>query len=144
MIGGKGPLTDSLKKEAAGDSKITFLGRISDEDLIAYYLACDIFAFPSITKNEAFGIALAEGMYFNNPTVTFTIPGSGVNYVSLNGVTGIECPNGNVEALAEAIKLLQKDKKLAQKYGEAANERVKRLFMFNQMKQSINSLINKI
>lgn len=83
-------------------------------------------------------------MYFNNPTVTFTIPGSGVNYVSLNGVTGIECPNGNVEALAEAIKLLQKDKKLAQKYGEAANERVKRLFMFNQMKQSINSLINKI
>lgn len=144
LIGGKGPLTDSLKKEAAGDSKITFLGRISDEDLIAYYLACDIFAFPSITKNEAFGIALAEGMYFNNPTVTFTIPGSGVNYVSLNGVTGIECPNGNVEALAEAIKLLQKDKKLTQKYGEAANERVKRLFMFNQMKQSINSLINKI
>lgn len=144
LIGGKGPLTDSLKKEAEGDTKVTFLGRVSDEDLIAYYLACDIFTFPSITKNEAFGIALAEGMYFWNPTVTFTISGSGVNYVSLNGVTGIECPNGDVESFASAVKKLQLDRKLANQYGEAARKRVEDLFMFNEMKESVKKLINQI
>ena len=102
-IGGKGELTQSLKEEAKDDPKIQFLGRVSDEDMIAYYLACDIFCFPSITKNEAFGIALAEGMYFANPAVTFTIPGSGVNYVNLADVTGIECPNGDVRAYANAL-----------------------------------------
>lgn len=141
LIGGKGPLTDTLKEEAADDKKITFLGRISDEDLIAYYLACDIFTFPSITKNEAFGIALAEGMYFNNPAVTFTIPGSGVNYVSIDGVTGIECPNGDIQAFAEAIKKLQKNSELRKTYGLAAKKRVVENFMYDQFKQQVNVLI---
>lgn len=49
-----------------------------------------MFAFPSVTKNEAFGVALAEAMYCYTPAVTFTIEGSGVNWVNLNGITGIE------------------------------------------------------
>lgn len=144
LIGGKGPLTDSLKKEAADDKKVSFLGRVSDEDLIAYYLACDIFAFPSITKNEAFGIALAEGMYFNNPAVTFTIPGSGVNYVSLNGVTGIESPNGDVAAFAESIRTLQQDSDLRRAYGTAARRRVEQNFMYDQFKRQTNDLIAEL
>ena len=63
-------------------------------------MACDVFCFPSVTKNEAFGIALAEGMYFGKPAVTFTIPGSGVNYVNLDGVTGIECKNADCKDYA--------------------------------------------
>ena len=141
LIGGKGPLTDSLKKEAEGDKNVVFLGRVSDAELISYYLACDIFAFPSITKNEAFGIALAEGMYFGNPAVTFTIPGSGVNYVNLNGVTGIECPNSDVSAFAEAVKLLQADQLLAHQYGTAAKKRVEQNFMYEQFKQQIKELL---
>lgn len=141
LIGGKGPLTETLKEESAGDKKIRFLGRVSDEDLIAYYLACDIFTFPSITKNEAFGIALAEGMYFDNPAVTFTIPGSGVNYVSIDGVTGIECSNGNTQAFANAIKELQQNSELRKNYGAAAKKRVEENFMYDQFKRRINALI---
>lgn len=144
LIGGTGPLTSSLKQEAGSDKKIQFLGRVSDEDLIAYYLACDIFTFPSITKNEAFGIALAEGMYFNNPAVTFTIPGSGVNYVNINGVTGIECPNGDVKAFSSALKQLQLDNEKSKVYGEAARKRVEELFMFEQMKEKIEKLVREI
>ena len=39
----------------------------------------DIFAFRLLQKMKAFGLALAEGMYFEKPVVTFNIPGSGVN-----------------------------------------------------------------
>lgn len=142
-IGGKGELTDSLREEAKNDPKIQFLGRISDEDMIAYYLACDIFCFPSITKNEAFGIALAEGMYFAKPAVTFTIPGSGVNYVNLAGVTGIECSNGDVQAYADALTKLANDPELREKYGKAAAERVKQLFMYDNFQKQIERIIKK-
>ena len=83
-----------------------FVGRLSDEDLKLYHYAAFVFAFPSITKNEAFGVALAEAMYCGTPAVTFTIPGSGVNWVPPNGETGIEVPNGDDKAYAKAIDTL--------------------------------------
>ncbi len=141
FIGGKGELTDELKAQAGDDTKITFLGRVSDEDLIAYYMAMDIFCFPSITKNEAFGIALAEGLYFEKPAVTFNVPGSGVNYVSLDGVTGIEVPNRDVEAYAQALKKLADDPDLRKKYGAAGKQRVEENFLSEQFKDNISGVI---
>ena len=141
LIGGSGELTESLKAEAAGDDKVHFLGRLSDEDLLACFYACDIFCFPSITKNEAFGIALAEGMSFEKPAVTFTIPGSGVNYVNLDGVTGIECPNGDSRAYAEALTRLGDDAQLRQRCGAAAAQRVRENFLSSQFAANICALI---
>ena len=141
-IGGSGPLTDQLKKEAAGCENIEFLGRISDEELVAYCLACDIFCFPSITKNEAFGIALAEGMYFGKPAVTFTIPGSGVNYVSLNGVTGIECPNRDSKAYAEALKKLADEPQIQGNFGKKGYERVIRKFTYVEFQKKLKSYLD--
>lgn len=143
-IGGTGKLTEQLKEEAKSDEKIEFLGRLSDEEMIAYYMACDIFCFPSITKNEAFGIALAEGMYFGKPAVTFHIPGSGVNYVNKANETGIECLNGDIQEYANALRILADDAELRYKYGKNATERVINLFMFKQFKENINQLVTRV
>lgn len=143
-IGGSGPLTPELKQLAEGDAKVRFLGRVSDLDLKAYLCACDIFCFPSVTKNEAFGIALAEAMSFAKPAVTFTIEGSGVNYVSLDKVTGIECPNGDVEAYAAAIRTLAEDKELRRRYGIAAHERVQALFTQEKFAEHVHRLLAEI
>ena len=144
FIGGKGELTEELMAQAEGDEKITFLGRISDADLMAWYSAMDIFCFPSITKNEAFGIALAEGMYFGKPAVTFTIPGSGVNYVNLKDVTGLETPNRDAKAYADAIKELADNREKRNKFGQAAKQRVEDLFMKDQFTMNILSLIRHV
>lgn len=144
LIAGSGELTDSLKEQAKRDQKVRFLGRISDQELAAYYKACDILAFPSITKNEAFGLALAEGMYFGNPAVTFTIPGSGVNYVNLDGVTGIECPNGDAKAYADALMKLASDEELCNKYGKNARQRVLECFTKKQFIQNIYRMVSEI
>ena len=143
-IGGSGPLTGELEALAADDRKVHFLGRLSDLDVRAYLCACDIFCFPSVTKNEAFGIALAEAMSFAKPAVTFTIPGSGVNYVSLDGVTGIECPNGDVQAYAAAIRTLASDDALRARYGAAARERVGELFTQAQFSANVRRLISEL
>ena len=107
IIAGNGPLTNELKELSKEDKKIEFIGRISDKEKVNYYYASDIFAFPSITKNEAFGVALAEALYCGLPAVTFTIKGSGVNWVNFDGVTGIEVKNISVESLAQGIKKIK-------------------------------------
>ena len=140
FITGKGELTEKLHEEAKGDTKITFTGRIDDVEIKALILASDIFCFPSITKNEAFGLALAEGMYYKKPAVTFTIPGSGVNYVSLDKVTGIEVENRNVEKYADAMRILSKNKELRLKYGKAGKERVENNFLSTQFCNNIKEL----
>lgn len=142
LIGGKGELTEYLKELAKDDRKIHFLGRVPDEDMVAYYKACDIFCFPSITKNEAFGLSLAEAMYYGKPTVTFTIPGSGVNFVSLNGVTGIECPNRDYKAYAEALKKLSQNVNLRNKLGQNALDRSSSMFLFEQYRTKIINFLN--
>ncbi len=141
VIAGSGPLTEQLKLEAQNDSKVLFPGRISDEDLIAYYKAMDIFCFPSVTKNEAFGIALAEAMSFGKPVVTFTIPGSGVNYVNQKDETGLEVPNRDTKAYAEALKKLADDPVLRQQLGEQAKKRTESLFTTEQFRGNLLRVI---
>lgn len=141
LIAGSGELTESLKAEAAGDPKVEFLGRISDRERRAYLQACDIICFPSVTRNEGFGLALAEGMYFGHPAVTFTIPGSGVNYVNLDGVTGIECPNADVSAYAAALKKLAEDPNLRNRMGNAARQRVLENFTGCRFRENIAAMI---
>lgn len=132
VIAGSGPLTDELKAQCKS-TRVRFVGRLSDEDLKLYHYAASVFAFPSVTKNEAFGVALAEAMYCGTPAVTFTIPGSGVNWVSLNGETGIEVPNGDDKAYAEAVDKLIEDKELNKKYGVAGHQRVIESFTIPKM-----------
>ena len=141
IIGGTGPLTEELKKEAEGDSKVIFLGRLSLEDLKAYFVASDIFAFPSITKNEAFGIGLAEAMGYGKPCVTFTIEGSGVNYVALNEVNCIEVPNRDSKAYADAIITLASNPDLRKEFGENARNRFEELFTYEKYKENIANLL---
>ena len=144
FIAGTGPLTDELKKLAADDKKIKFIGKISNAQRREYLYACDIICFPSITRNEGFGLALAEGMYFGKPAVTFTIPGSGVNYVNLDGLTGIECPNCDSKAYAEALKKLADDPELREKYGQAARQRVMENFTEDIFAENLLELIGEL
>ena len=147
VIAGDGPLTQHLI-ESCHSQRVFFVGRLSDEMLNCYYHAASVFAFPSITKNEAFGMALAEAMYCHTPAVTFTIPGSGVNWVNLNGVTGVEVPSGAVVAFAAAIDRLLTDEALAKSYAEAAHQRVAEHFtvskMMEEMEKCYQELINKV
>lgn len=139
VIGGEGPLSNSLK-QMSDATNIHYVGRIKEEELAAYYYAADIFAFPSITKNEAFGVVLAEAMYCNTPAVSFTISGSGVNWVNLNGVTGLEVPNGDEVKLASAIDRLLGNNLLRKKFAKQARERVESLFTITCIAEDLKEL----
>lgn len=134
IIAGKGPLTETLKQKTSdfGLKNIAFIGRISEEEKKYYLWASDIFAFPSITKNEAFGIALAEALYCGLPAVTFTIEGSGVNWVNQDGVTGIEVKEFDAKEYARGLMNASKEM-----YGANARKWVMENFTENAIYEKI-------
>lgn len=136
IIAGNGPLTRELRENSKNDKKIEFIGKISDEEKVNYYYASDIFAFPSITKNEAFGVALAEALYCGLPAITFTIKGSGVNWVNLDGETGVEIKTVDARAYANGIKQLVDKEKEEFK----SRERCRNLFVKKSIKIKVLQL----
>lgn len=134
LIAGSGPMTAEMKEMAKDNERIVFLGRIPDEDITAYMRAATVFAFPSITKNEAFGVVLAEAMYCGAVPVSFTIPGSGVNWVNVKDETGLEVENRNVREYAAAIDRLINDEPLRTKLSAAAKQRVEKMFVMESVK----------
>ena len=143
-IAGQGPLTAQLKEAASKYDNIQFVGRLSDEDINAYLKACDLFLFPSITRNEAFGIALAEGLYFGKPALTFNVPGSGVNWVSVDKETGLEAPNRDVKAYANNLMTLVNDVKLRNKMSQNCINRAKEFFTIEAFSNNIINVITNV
>lgn len=143
VIAGKGPLTDGLKA-TCHSPRVHFVGKIPDDDLRCYLYAAKVFAFPSITKNEAFGVALAEAMFCHTPAVTFTIPGSGVNWVSINNETCLEVPNGDDKAYAAAIDRLLQDDALRERLADAGVQRVKENFLIHNMVEACQKVYNEL
>ena len=124
IIAGDGEDNAKLKAQAEDVDKIRFIGRIDDSTKRSYLEASDLTIFPSITRSEGFGLALAEGMFFGKPAITFTIPGSGVNYLCQDKLSGIECPLMDTDAYAKALDTLAEDDALRAKYGESARREI--------------------
>ena len=83
-------------------------------------------------------------MYYSLPAVTFTVEGSGVNYVSINGVTGIETENANDEAFAAAIKTLGENPALRETYGHNAHERAVSLFSKDVLCDNVKNALESV
>ncbi len=138
-IVGTGPLEESLKKLAhdrgVGD-RVQFLGHVPEEDLIAYYHACDVFALPSITNQEMFGLVQLEAMACRKPVVATDLP-TGVPWVNQHGTTGYCVEPRNPGALAGAIGWLLANRELREEMGAAARARVEQQFSSAKMAEAM-------
>ncbi len=134
VIGGTGEQTAYWQQLAApyGD-KVQFVGELHDDEKRRFLYASDVFAFPSIDRREAFGVALTEALYCGAPAVSFRIEGSGSMWVNQNGKTGIVVENIDPHAFAEAINTLIQDDVLRARYSKAAHQWIKKNFLKDQL-----------
>ncbi len=136
---GTGPLEAGLKQQAAQlnlQDKVKFLGNVPEEDIPAYYHACDIFALPSVANSEMFGMVQLEAAACRKPVVSTSLP-TGVSWVNQHGVTGFLAQPRDAAALAEALRRLLDSKSLREEMGEAARKRVEDEFTTSRMVQGI-------
>lgn len=100
---GRGPELDKYQRLAKRlAASVRFTGRLSDAELSVRYQANDVIVLPSVTRAEAFGLVLLEGMASGCVPVASDLPG--VRDVA--GPTGLVVPPGNAEALRSAFRQL--------------------------------------
>jgi rhamnosyl/mannosyltransferase len=137
VIGGSGPLTEGLKRRASDlgvTDRVRFAGYIPEEELIAYYDACDVFTMPSTDRSEAFGLVQLEAMHLAKPVVSTRL-GTGVEFVNLDGETGLLVRPRDALALRAALRRLLDDPALRARLGAAGRARIAQTFSVEQMVQ---------
>ncbi len=135
VIVGEGPLRgelEALARDLGIADRVRFSGNASGEELTALYHACDLFALPSVTKAEAFGMVQLEAMSCRKPVICTDLP-SGVPWVNEHGVTGLVVPPRDVPAFAAALQTLLEDPQLRKTMGENGRARVLREFSIPRM-----------
>lgn len=117
-IAGVGPDAERLRALAAGDDRIVFLGRVSEEQLVEEYSTA--LAVPFVPLDEDMGLVTIEAHLAGKPVITCTDSG-GVTDLVRPGVDGLTV-EPEPAALAEAMAGLVADRALARRMGEAGRQ----------------------
>jgi glycosyltransferase involved in cell wall biosynthesis len=119
---GRKVYVDNLQKDIKSnrlEKQILFKGYTNN--VYSVYKQASICVFPS--KNEGFGMSLAEAMTCGIPSIGFK-QCSGVNELIEDKVTGFLVDN--VEEFTDRLKQLMEDKELRERMGRKAHERAKK------------------
>jgi glycosyltransferase involved in cell wall biosynthesis len=110
LLVGEGDLRESYEtraRELGIANRVHFLGKIDQETLVDAYRTADVFAFPSTSAAEAFGLVALEAQACGVPVVASDLPG--VRTVVKRDETGKLVVPGDVEQLAGALRDLLHD-----------------------------------
>lgn len=125
-VASDGPDTERLRLRHAGDPRVTWLGRISDEEKVARLRGAHAFCAPSL-RGESFGVVLLEGMAAGTPVVASDLPGYA--NVARAGRDALLVPPGDPEALAAALVRVLTSPELAASLVASGRERAAELSM---------------
>jgi glycosyltransferase involved in cell wall biosynthesis len=135
LVVGSGPMEkewQALVSNLGLGEKVLFAGRVEDEQLPAYFQACDVFVLPASHRSEAFGLVQLEAMACGKAVVSTEL-GTGTSYVNIHGQTGLVVPPRDPAALARAINRLLGDEQLRTQMGTRARERARQEFSHEVM-----------
>ena len=105
-VASDGPQTEALHARTVGDPRITWLGRISDDERASRLRGADVFCAPSL-GGESFGVVLLEAMAAQVTVVASDLPG--YRAVARPAVDALLVPPGDAAALASALERVLRD-----------------------------------
>lgn len=139
LVVGEGPQGAEwreLTRQLALEDKIKFLGRVSDEELVALYHACDVFVLPAIHRSESWGAVQVEAMACGKPVICTEL-GTGTSFVNVNRETGLVIPPRDAAALAAALNELLVNEALRMELGQKAEQRARQEFSHEVMAERL-------
>lgn len=130
-IAGSGNWREELEAKA-GDT-ISFLGSLTDDELIRYYKGCKALIFPGI---EDFGLTIVEAQRFGKPVIAYR--GGGAMETIIEGKTGYFFEKQTRPSLMEALKKFE-----AKDFSARDCMRQAEKFNTENFKKNFLSLVNK-
>lgn len=134
VIAGSGPYGASLKKlaeETGVRDHVVFVDGLSDDEVAAFYQACDVFVMLSreikeTGDAEGFGIVFLEANAVGKPVVAGD--SGGMPDAVVDGKTGFLVDPLDAAAVKDAVVKILKDPDLARRLGEYGRQRVENEF----------------
>jgi glycosyltransferase involved in cell wall biosynthesis len=136
FIGGEGEdrvRLERISRELRLESRVTFTGRLSDDDLVGHLARCRAVVF--VPKNEDYGFVTAEAFASGKGVITTTDSGGPLELVRSgeNGLVSTPDPPG----LARALAQINASVDLARRLGEQGRQDVARLTWAETVKQLV-------
>lgn len=145
IIVGEGPLRDDLLRMAQQRGvaeRVILAGMLSRDDLKVHLHAAQLFAFPSVSAAEAFGIVQIEAMAVGLSIVNTDLP-TGVPHVARHGLEALTVSPNDPAMLAAAIAQLLADRALAQRLGAAGRRRATTDYALQSFVQRIEEVYDE-
>jgi glycosyltransferase involved in cell wall biosynthesis len=105
VIAGQGPLREDLEsrvRAAQLTGRVELIGRISDEDLVNWYRAADLFVVPTVAY-EGFGLVTAEALACGTPVVGTPVGATPELLAPLD--PRLIARSSDPEAIADAVRM---------------------------------------
>ena len=131
---------DALRKEiedSGFQDRILYLGFF--EDMNSVYSEIDCLVFPSIDY-DSFPTVVLEAMVNKKPVVGYR--NGGVEEMIINGWNGYLAKIGNIDAVAEKVRMIVEDDALGKSLGENGREFVIQNFSIEQFVSNFENLYN--
>ena len=119
-VASNGPDTERLQAQTAGDARVHWLGRLTDEEKISRLRGADVFCAPSL-RGESFGVVLIEAMAAGTCIVASSL--DGYRNVATDDVDSLLVPPGDAAVLAQALQRALTDRELAARLVAAGGSR---------------------
>ena len=145
IIVGRGNYIDHYKNIAESHeilNNVIFAGYVDESNLSKYYNESDVVVLPSYNRAEGFGMVLIEAQACGTPVIGTTV--GGIPYAIVDGETGLLVPPKDSEALADAIKQILSDEKLAEEMGRRGSERVNKEFIWEKSTENFLEIVREV
>jgi glycosyltransferase involved in cell wall biosynthesis len=123
----------SLVQERGIQERVTFAGKVDDQEIRDFYCACDAFLFPN--ENQTWGLAVLEAMACGCPVLVSE--GAAVHEVLTDRENALLFPARNPQVLAQKIDELAAQPEFRQKLGQAGMALVRATYNWEQFAMQI-------
>ncbi|MGD0477829.1 MAG: glycosyltransferase family 4 protein [Nitrososphaerales archaeon] len=129
---------ETLVADLGISGRVTFTGRLSEDDKLAALQACDLLVLPSVY--EPFGIVLLEAAAHGKAVVAARTDGP--SSIISHGLNGLLVEPRDVSGLAEAILTLLNDDDYRERLGKMARQDAER-YRWKNITDRVESLYNR-
>ena len=128
-----------LRREFGDDAgqRLRLIGNVDDAVRNRLMADCDVLCMPSRNRAEAFGLALLEAMALGKPAIATRVPGSGMGWVVEDERTGWLVEPGDLDALADLLRRLARDRGALEQAGARARERFDAQFGIDEVAREV-------